>query len=299
MALKLSVIINAQNVESELPLALSSVKDLADEIVVIDQNSTDQTAAVAKKFGAKVYSHPSVHYVELARNFGISKTTGEWVLILDPDEEIEKNLKTKIKQIIKNPKADYYRIPRKNIIFGKLIKHALWWPDYQTRLFRKGKVSWSEIIHSVPITVGQGSDFPAEDEYAILHHNYGSIDQYLEKLGRYTTAQANHLVESKYKFKWQDLMVKPIKEFINRYFTGEGYKEGVHGLALSLLQAFSELVVYLKIWQEEKFQEQNLELNDVIGCMRSNERDLHYWQHDSLYKKNGKLINRIYRKLKI
>ena len=126
MTPKLSVVVNAQNVEADLPRCLASVKAMADEIIVVDQGSTDKTADIAKKAGAKVFPHKSVEYVELARNFGISKASGDWILVLDPDEEVPPSLAKKIKEIIKSNKADYYRIPRKNIIWGKWIEHTLW-----------------------------------------------------------------------------------------------------------------------------------------------------------------------------
>lgn len=299
MALGLSVVINAQNVEADLASAIASIKDLANEIVVVDQGSTDKTAEIAKKLGAKVFSHESVKYVELARNFAISKATNDWILILDADEEITDSLAKKIEEIIKKPKADYYRIPRKNIIFGKWIEHTLWWPDYQTRLFKKGKITWNETIHSVPMTIGKGMDLPAEEKLSILHHNYDSIEEYLERLNRYTSVQSEFLIKDNYKFSWTDLISKPFREFINRYFTGEGYKDGVHGLALSLLQAFSELVTYIKVWQRDKFKEENVNSLDVISEMKDKEKELHFWQNDALFKETGSFMARVKRKLRV
>jgi (heptosyl)LPS beta-1,4-glucosyltransferase len=295
----LSVVINAYNEEKNLPKVIASVKNLADEIVVINQESADKTEEVAKKLGARVFSHKKVSYVEPARNFGISKATSDWVLILDADEEVGTALKKKIKTILKNPIADYFRLPRKNIIFNKWIEHTLWWPDYQIRLFKKGKVSWSEIIHSVPTTLGKGADIPAQEELAIIHHNYDFVESYLEKLNRYTSVQAKFLFKEGYDFKWRDLFSKPLREFVNRYFMGEGYKDGLHGLTLSLLQAFSELVVYVKVWQENKFKEEDVKLLDVVSEMRSKEKEMHYWQADASYNETGKLTDRIRRKFKI
>lgn len=295
----LSVVINAQNVEKNLPRCLASIKNLADEIVVVDQGSTDGTFKIAKKFGAKIYKHDPVAYVELTRNFAISKATGDWILILDPDEEMGSALALEIKKIIKEDKAEYFRIPRKNIIFDKWIRHTLWWPDYQTRLFKKGKVSWSEVIHSVPITIDRGADIKPEEDLAIIHHNYNTIEEFLEKLNRYTSVQADILIKDNYIFDLKDLIGKPFKEFITRYFTGEGYKDGVHGLVLSLFQAFSELVVYVKVWQADKFKESDVEVSSVITEMRAKEKELHYWQGDAVYKQTGKFTDRIKRKLRI
>ncbi|KKU10859.1 MAG: Glycosyl transferase family 2 [Candidatus Woesebacteria bacterium GW2011_GWB1_45_5] len=296
---KVSVVINTLNEEKNLPRAVASVKDLADEIVVVDMESTDKTAEVAKKLDAKVFSHKKTGYVEPARNFGIGKAANSWILILDADEEIPGKLVERVKQIVKNPKADYYRIPRKNIIFGRFMKHSRWWPDYNIRLFKKGSVSWNEVIHAVPMTAGVGEDIEDREDFAIIHHNYDSIEQYLERMNRYTSQHAILMAKEGYRFNWKDLVAKPSNEFLSRYFFGEGYKDGIHGLILSLLQAFSELTLYLKLWQKEKFADTSPDLREVISVMRDEEKDLHYWQNDSQYKQSGKLTDRIRRKLRI
>lgn len=278
----ISVVINTRNGEEDLPQAIASVKNLADEIVVVDMESTDKTVEVAKKLGAKVYSHRYMGYVEPVRNFAISKAEGEWVLVLDPDEEISPSLAKKLKGIVKKPQADYYRLPRKNIIFGKWIKHSRWWPDYNIRFFKKGYVSWSEIIHSVPVTQGKGFDLPEKEEFVILHHNYKNIDQYLERMTRYTTIQSQELMKNGYVFSWQDLITKPLNEFLSRFFAGEGFKDGVHGLSLSLLQAFSELILYLKVWQKQGFREREISKKEFKVEFKRAIKDLKWWMGKKL-----------------
>ena len=296
---KISVVINARNEEKNLPQAIASVKNLADEIIVVDMESEDSTAKVAESLGAKVFTHKKTGYVEPARNFALRQAQGPWLFVLDADEEVTDKLARKIRQILKNPKADYFRIPRKNIIFGHWMKHSRWWPDYNIRLFRKNFVSWNEVIHTVPMTQGTGSDIEAKEEYAIIHHNYDSIEAYLERMNRYSSQHAVLLIKEGYKFSWRDIIIKPSKEFLSRYFFGEGYKDGLHGLALSLLQAFSELTVYLKIWQKEKFVDQYPKFGEVVSVFSGQEKDLHYWESDSLFKESGNLGDRIRRKLKI
>jgi (heptosyl)LPS beta-1,4-glucosyltransferase len=296
---EISVVINTLNEEKNLPRAIASAKKFADEIIVVDMESTDKTAEVAKSLGAKVFSHKKAGYVEPARNFAISKANNPWVMILDADEEIPEKLAGQIGRILKNPKADYYRIPRKNIIFGKWMKHSRWWPDYNIRVFKKGAVSWNEIIHTVPMTQGVGADIEAKEELAIVHYNYDSIEQYLERMNRYSSLHANIMVKGGHKFSWKDIIFKPSNEFLSRYFFGEGYKDGLHGLALALLQAFSELAVYLKVWQKEKFTDQNPKLDEVVAVLRDQEKDLHFWESDASYKESGSLTSRIRRKLKI
>jgi (heptosyl)LPS beta-1,4-glucosyltransferase len=274
---KISVVISTLNSGDEISKAILSAKSLADEVVVVDMESSDETREIAKKLGVKVYSHKKEKYVELIRNFMISKATGDWILILDPDEEIPSKLASKLKEIVKKPEADYFRIPRKNIIFGKWIKHTNWWPDYNIRFFKKGFVSWNEIIHSVPMTQGKGTDLPDKEDYAIVHANYISISQYLEKMLRYTDAQRDNLLGGGYVFSWKDLIKKPLNEFLSRFFEGEGYKDGVHGLALSLLQSFSELTVYLKVWEKQGFSDKNLEKKELKTEFNNSINDFKWW----------------------
>jgi len=296
----ISVVINTLNEEENLPRALASVKNLADEFIVVDMHSTDKTVDIAKEFGAQFYSHEKTGYVEPARNFAIDKATKEWILILDADEEVSDSLAIKLKQIVKNPQADYYRLPRKNINFRRWIKNSRWWPDFNIRFFRKGTVSWSEIIHSVPMTTGKGLDLPAEEKYAILHYNYTSISKYIERMNRYTDVQARVLLQKEYKFVWRDLIRKPLQEFLSRYFAGEGYKDGLHGLSLALLQAFSELTLYLKIWQSEQFKPEALDVRELSKEAKRAKRQLDWWIIDALTKSEGFLASlpkRIYRRI--
>ena len=295
----ISVVINTLNESARLADAISSVKKFADEIVVIDMESDDRSVEIAKDLGAKVFTHKRMDYVELARNFGISKASGDWILILDPDEQLCPSLSVKLKEEVKNNTADYFRIPRKNIVFNKWLKYSRWWPDYNIRFFKKGSVEWSEMIHSVPITTGRGADIIEKEEYAIIHYHYDSITQYLERLNRYTNAQSTERVKKGEKFSWKDLLIKPSNEFLSRYFLGQGYKDGAHGLALSLLQGFSELIVFLKIWEINKFEKQNTPLSNVLTTLKIIEKDFHFWEADSMVKENGGLVYRIRRKLKV
>ncbi|MCX6704287.1 MAG: glycosyltransferase family 2 protein [Candidatus Woesebacteria bacterium] len=153
--------------------------------------------------------------------------------------------------------------------------------------------------HAVPMTQGTGGEVEAKEEFAVIHHNYDSIEDYLARMNRYSSEHAILKVKEGYKFSWKDLIIKPLNEFLSRYFFGEGYKDGLHGLALSLLQAFSELTVYLKIWQKDKFTDQNPKLNEVISVIREEGKNLHYWESDALFKESGNLSDRIRRKFKI
>jgi len=290
---KISAVINTYNEEQNIGRCLDSVKNFADEIVVVDMHSTDKTVEIARKYGAKVFQHEYTRYVEPARNFALSKASGDWIFLIDADEELPGMLADKLRNIAKENEIDYVEIPRKNIIFEKWIKHSRWWPDYLVRFFKKGKVKFSEEIHIRPKTEGKGFKLEAVEENAIIHHNFQSISQFIERLNRYTDIQAEEVAKTGVKFEWQQVLTRPADEFFSRFFAGEGYKDGFHGLVLSILQSFSELVVYLKVWEQNKFEEESIEnwgktVQKIIG-------DFLFWQRkitDGFFKKIGLEIKR-------
>lgn len=253
----ISVVVNTRNEQKNIQRCLESVATLADEIVVVDMQSTDDTVKIARQYTSRIFTHENTGYVEPARNFALAKATGDWILLLDADEVVPDTLVPKLINLAKNAIYTYYRIPRKNIIFGKWIRFSGWWPDYQIRFFRQGQVTWDNDIHSFPVTEGKGMDLPAEEKNALVHYHYETITQYIERLNRYTSQEAKQLIRDGYEFKWTDVIAKTSREFFNRFFGWQGYKDGLHGLVLSLLQAFSFLVVQLKVWESEQFKQLN------------------------------------------
>ena len=278
---KISVVYCSHNEELNIEESIKSINVFANEIIFVDLESTDKTVEIAKKMGAKIYKHKNLGFVEPVRNFGISKTTGDWILILYPDEKLPESLKMFLKKEIEKPRAQFFRIPRKNIIFGKWMKHTGWWPDFNIRFFKKGHVSWNEVIHSVPMTQGKGFDLEAKEELAIIHNNYTSLENYIEKMFRYSKVQASELIKGGYKFKWSDIIKKPLNEFLSRFFAREGYKDGFHGLVLSLLQSFSELLVYLRIWETLKYEEKEINKKELSDVINSSIGDIKWWMRDT------------------
>lgn len=251
--IKISAVVNTWNEAANIFDCLKTLK-FCDEIVVVDMQSKDNTKEIAKEFTDRIYDHEAVGYVEPARNFAIKKALGDWIFIIDADERIPKTLAAKLIEIADSDKVDFVRIPRKNLVFGQWLQHSRWWPDHNIRFFKKGAVEWQDEIHSVPVTYGTGLTLEAEAEFALEHHHYQSIDEYLLRALRYSSQQAKELIDSGYKFDPTDLVKKPIGEFLSRFFAGEGYKDGLHGLAIALLQFFSILLIYLKVWQSEGFK---------------------------------------------
>ncbi len=248
--INISAVINTRNEEKNIEECLKTLQ-FADEIVVVDMESGDDTKKIAKNYTDKVFDHKAVGFVEPARNFAINKAVGNWILIVDADERIPKTLARKLIEITQEDNVDFVRIPRKNLIFGQWTQHSRWWPDYNIRFFKKGSVEWQNEIHSIPITTGTGINLDAEETLAIEHHHYDTIDEYFERALRYSTQQSKELIDSGYKFDAKDLIEKPISEFISRFFAGEGYRDGLHGLILAFLQFFSVMLIYLKVWQHE------------------------------------------------
>lgn len=296
---KISVVINTLNEQQNIERAIKSVL-WADEILVCDMRSDDDTPLIAKKLGAKVIFHKRVGYVEPARNFAISKAECEWILILDTDEEIPFSLVSKLKDVAsKQGVTTYVEIPRKNIIFGKWMKASMWWPDYNIRFFKKGAVLWGNKIHSKPKAQGQGLKLPRDERWAMIHHHYLSISQYINRLNRYTDIQAKDLKKEGYEFEWQDLIKKPLSEFLSRFFANRGFEDGLHGLALSLLQAFSFLIVYLKVWELNGFKDQEINLEATRKLTNSSGEEINYWFKYGNLSKNPlkRLIQRTRNKL--
>ncbi len=296
----ISVVITAFNEAKNLPRAVASVKGLAGEIIVVDTESTDNTVEIARKLGCRVYTHKYPGIVEPVRNFSIAKAKGEWILLLDADEEVSESLKKFILEAVSRPEADYYRLPRKNLIFNKWIESSHWWPDYVYRLFRKGYVVWDEAIHSVPSTRGTGADFPVDQDHALIHHNYNSVSQYVSRLNNYTDFQLKLLLDQNTRFSWDLIITKPFAEFITQYFARRGYKDGLHGLVLASLQAFSELILYLKLWQQSGFIEKSLSPAQVQSELDDQAKNLVWWYYQTridtssfIFRPFWKLVRRI------
>lgn len=297
----ISAVLVVRNEENNLPRCLASVS-WVNEIVVVDMESTDGTVAVAKKFTDKIFSHPQVGFADPARNFAIEKASYPWILMIDADEEVPSSLAKKLKELAEVPGGfDFFRVPRKNIIFGKWLRHSRWWPDHIIRFFKKGSVNFLPTVHGVPLTKGLGKDLPEGEEYAIIHHNYQTVSQFLERLNRYTGEQVKELAGKGYRFKWQDLIAKPTAEFLSRFFAGSGYKDGIHGLALAFLQAFSEIVLYLKLWEKEGFGEEQL-LEKIAGELKKSQKEINYWLRTAQIRQSKGLrraILKILRKLRV
>ncbi len=273
----ISAVINVHNEAEYLEKCLKSIKGFVDEIFVVDMESTDNSAEIAASFGAKIYSHKHLKVVEPARNFGISKVTSKWVLLLDPDEYLNKTLKKELKKITKRTDIDYVKIPRKNIIFGKWLRYSNTWPDYLIRFFKKGAVVWKKEIHSQPEAKGNGYTLLDVEKLAIRHLNYPTVTQFITRALRYSSVQAVELKNSDYRLKTSDFFLKPVQEFNSRFFKSGGYKDGYHGLIFCLLQAFAVGLVYIRLWEKTGSQDKPLIKESLVSASQEATYEYDHW----------------------
>lgn len=273
--MKVSVVVSAFNEEQKLAECLESVKKIADEIIVINNSSTDLTEKIAKKYTDKVYTRENLAMLNTNKNFGFLKASGQWILNLDADERITKELEEEISKIEDSTPENGFLIPRKNILFGKWIKHSIWWPDYQLRLFRRNKGKFAEKhVHEYIEVDGEVGKLQSP----IKHLNYESISQYIYKLEKiYTVNEVDNIIQSGKKLYWYDALRMPVSDFLKTFFMQKGYKDGLHGLILSLLQSFYMVIVFAKVWEKQGFEEENITLSEVSSEMSKLGKEIKYW----------------------
>lgn len=245
----ISAVIVSLNEEKKIEKCLESLNGFAQEIIIVDLGSTDGSHDVYKRFNAKVFNHEEVEYVELVRDFAISKASGEWVLVLDPDEQISEELKENLKKITEQNDFIAVNICRKNIFFGRWIAHTNWWPDRHIRFFKKGKVKWSNEIHSYPKVDGKILYFPEKEDLAIIHFGYDNFGQFLDRQNRYSSIEAKQRIEKGERFAWINFLWWPLREFLVRYIKHLGFLDGFYGFSLTYFMMVYKIIVLVKMWE--------------------------------------------------
>lgn len=246
----ISAAIVSFNEAEKLEKCLQSITDFADEIVIIDLGSKDNTKKVCQKFGAKFFYHKHGLFVEKLRDFSISKTSNEWILVLDPDEQISNDLKIKLKEVTKSGEYSAVNIPRKDIFFGKWISHTNWWPDKHVRFFKKGNVRWDQI-HVYPKVSGRILDLPAKEELAIIHYGYSNISEFIDRQDRYAEVESAQLYKKGIQFSWINFFWWPTREFLIRFVKHQGYLDGIYGFTLTYLMMVYKIMVLVRLWEKE------------------------------------------------
>lgn len=293
---KFSIVISAWNAADNLVRTLSSVR-WADEIVLVDNASTDATAQIARKFGVKIFRRPNNPMLNVNKNFGFNKATGDWVLSLDADEEVPKTTAAAIAQILSSDNSAVgYWLPRQNIIFGKWIKHGLWWPDKQLRLFMRGRGQFPcKHVHEYLAVDGQ----TAELDTPLIHYNYESISQFIYKMDYlYTPSEVAKLSTSSYQLAWYDAIRFPVSDFLKIYLAQEGYRDGLHGLVLAMLQAWYAFIVFAKLWEKQSFKEYEPSLASVVREFKQAAFETKHWVLTAQIKNATSIWEQIWLKIK-
>lgn len=246
--MKLSVLILTKNEEENIADCLKSVRQLAEEIIVVDAQSVDRTVKIAQKDGAKVFIHHFVDFAE-ARNFGLSKASGEWVLYVDADERVTEELKDEIQKQItfKNQPFSAFDIPRKNIrLGGQEMRFGGWWPDYVTRLFRKKDLQgWYGEVHESPIVNGETGKLTNP-----LLHFGRDLKDIVQKTIEWSGIEARLLFEAKHpSVTWWRLGKVWLEEFWRRFILLQGFRDGTAGLIEAIYQSFSRFITYARLWE--------------------------------------------------
>lgn len=260
--MKFSVIMIAKNAEGEIADAVESVKDLADEVIVINNASTDRTVEVARYLKAKVVNCESNDFSEL-RNFGLEKAQGEWVLYIDSDERATPSLSKEIGKLVYNGTIQYdaYRIKRKNFYLGN---HE--WPYVEEieRLFKKNRLrGWRGQLHESPIVIGKVGELDG----FLLHYTHRDLKSMLAKTIEWSKIEAELRFKADHpKITWWRFFRVMITAFYDFYIKQSGWKAGTVGLIESTYQAFSIFITYARLWemQQEKVKSQNAKVKITI-----------------------------------
>lgn len=272
--LPITAIVHTRNSGETLERCLDSIPAVA-QLLVVDMNSSDDSVKIARAKGAEVISVDDAGYVEPARATALAAAKQPWILIVDADEALPEAVKTWLPELIATNAHSVYSLPRRNTIFGKPLTATGWWPDYQVRLFKAGSVTWPEKIHSQPETTEKSFKLPATDEYALSHLNYQHIAQFIDRMNRYTTIEAQTNPTAKQEDQW---LLLQTRELFSRLGALEGWRDKEQGLSASLLQSFYPLVSALKRWEAQGFTpnpsfDESLEkqLDIAVG-------ELRYWR---------------------
>ena len=245
--MEVAVVVIAKDAQATLSKCLTSVASLTDEVlVVVDDRSTDDTDRIAKDFGARVVFNKFTDFSS-QRNFAASLVSRRWIFSLDADEVATPELVTAIKSLPENQLYAAFSIPRKNIIFKKIINYTNWDPNGLIRLYDKTRASWQGLVHESIVT-----ESAVEKLYdPIIHYNYQTVEQFMQKQNDYSTKQAEEIIAQKSDFSLIKFVLLPLVDFLRRYVLHTGFLDGWHGFFLSYLMVIYHLSVWIKVWQKK------------------------------------------------
>jgi len=247
---KLSGVLISYNEEEKIETALSSMKGICDEIVVVDSHSTDTTTQICRRFTDRVHERPWHGYRD-QKQYATDLASHDWVLSLDADEELSPELQ---EELLKwkgesDSNCDGYMISRVAYFMGRWIKHTSWYPDWQLRLFKRSSGRWKGgRVHEGFKLRGPVGKFAGQ----LNHYTYASISEYLEQLEKFSSLAAQDYNEGGKKARIRHLVVEPPLVFFKNYLLRSGFLDGIPGLVVSILAAASTFFKYLKLWEIQR-----------------------------------------------
>lgn len=249
MSNKISVVIHTYNNEAFIRECLEAVKDF-DEIVICDMYSTDRTLDIAREYNAKIVQHENIGWADPARNFAISQASQEWVLVVDSDEIITKDLKEYLYDFLKDPKdVTAIKIPRLNFYWGKPME--MFYPDSITRFFKRDLVDWPPYVHGTP-TVSEGETLiidPNKREMSILHRSIDSFASEINTLNKYSTLEVDRMKGSGKKVSIPYAAWKAVWTTFEKFVLKGGYKDGTRGFIMCVRMGFYKFATQAKYWE--------------------------------------------------
>lgn len=240
----LSTITLALNEERNIVACLESVAWADERLVVLDPRSTDRTAELARAQGARVVEREFVNFSD-QHQAALALASHDWVFSIDADERMTPALAEEVRRVIRQPTPVGWWVPRHNIIFGRRIRYTGWYPDYQLRLMQRSRARYDpdRQVHELVFLDGEEGYL----EQALVHYNYRTVGEFLQKTGRYTALEAEILRQAGVQPRGRSLVGQPVREFWRRYVTLQGYRDGGHGLLLSLLMAYYRGQTYWRL----------------------------------------------------
>ena len=250
--MKISVVINTYNAEEFLERVLDAVKEF-DEIVICDMNSTDETLNIVSKYNCKLFFHERTGIVEPARAYAISQASNEWVLVVDADELVTKELKGYLYDFVNsNTAITALRIPRKNYLLGRFMHSA--YPDHILRFFKKDKVLWPTIIHAHPVVDGKIEAIPAKyKDMAFIHLANEPIKVTIQKMNTYTDFELKRRKDKYYGYS--SLIFEPFLRFLRFYLFKGGFRDGIPGLIWACMYAYYKFITIAKVIEAQTSKE--------------------------------------------
>ena len=250
--LPVTLCISVRNAEHLLPQRIQSCAEWVSEILVVDMESDDGTVAVAEKLGARVIGVANAGFAEPGRQEGIDAAGEEWVLVLDADERAGSDLRELVRGYVGRDDLDGVYLPRQNYLFGRWIRHSGYWPDHKLRLFRPRATEWPPYVHTQARVTGNSEKAPPSPAHAIVHRNYATIREWVERNNGYTDLEVDRFLAIGRRPSLLRLLLAPPARFLNVYVRHQGFRDGLHGLAIAILMAFYAAVVELKLWERQR-----------------------------------------------